>query len=235
MPPDTPRYPSTYQPGEQSSNSSSYPSPSFSRLTDASPSRRPSNSPAFHSYPASQPFDQSQYWPPSNQHPYPTHAPPSSHPDTTELTSHNIVQMPGLPTSPNPAASAQVHDLDSPPALVQAVAPWVIATNLDVGQIYEDDERTPIARPFDGASLARSTSHPIPLGRFLDDGSQPPLGKYDCKFCGKLFNRPSSLRVSYFSITLKYQQADNQDRSTSIAIRVKNVSRSSAIISHQSD
>ncbi|KXN91070.1 Zinc finger protein C25B8.19c [Leucoagaricus sp. SymC.cos] len=119
-------------------------------------------------------------------------------------------QVSGLPTTPNPADSAHVHGLDSPPALVQAVTPWVIATNLDVGQIYEDDERTPIARPFDVGPMGRPPSHAVSLGRFFDDGTQPPLGKYDCKFCGKLFNRPSSLRVNDFDIISEFQQSNNQ-------------------------
>jgi hypothetical protein len=197
------------------------------RRPDMLPSPRPSDYPAHHSQPSTspQPLGQVQDWPMAtpNQHSYPSYT----------HSSHVEIREP--PTPPNPAGRAQVHGRDSPPALVRAVAPWVIASNLDVGQIYEEDERTPISRPFDVGPMGRSASHVVPLGRFFDEGSQPPLGKHDCKFCGKLFNRPSSLRVIKLGTISNLQQADNQFRSTSIAIRVKNVSRNKMITSHRFD
>ncbi|EKM80720.1 hypothetical protein AGABI1DRAFT_126769 [Agaricus bisporus var. burnettii JB137-S8] len=197
---DAPRYPSTYS-TPQSSSPPFYPTHSFP-LSDAPPGQRPPSIPPYHtqSHPTSHLDSQPQQWPanaPSGQRPYPSH----SHPNLRAHASQDSSQMSHGSSSSNPASFVPGHNLDLPPALTRAPAPWVIATNLDVGQIYEDDERTTIARPFDGNSLARSTSHAIPLGRFLDDASGTPLGKYECKICGKLFNRPSSLRIHLNSHT----------------------------------
>jgi hypothetical protein len=192
---DASRYPTPY-PTQPSPNPPFYPTHSFPQ-SDASLGQRPPNLPIYHSqsYPTSQSTPQPPHFPanvPSSQGPYPS----QSHPNLKGLMSRESSRRPHVSTSSDLASSPPRHSLESPPALTRAAAPWVIATNLEVGQIYEDDERTPIARPFDGNSLARSTSHAIPLGRFLDDASGAPLGKYECKVCGKLFNRPSSLRVS---------------------------------------
>lgn len=158
-----------------------------------------------------------------DQHPQPDGTP--SYPGSREPFQYNsTTQVHCRPTHPDLALSARARTPDSPPALVQAVAPWIIATNLEVGQVYGDDERTPIARPFDTSPAARSTSYPVPTGRFLDDGLQTPLGKYDCKFCGKLFNRPSSLRVRPPRVVTVIIKLTSRNRYISTAIQAKNVS-----------
>ncbi|KAJ3571695.1 hypothetical protein NP233_g3579 [Leucocoprinus birnbaumii] len=199
--PSTSPYQNRFRSAESSSMSTP---PSTSRQLETLATQRMTNTLP----PLSQPRvpnpspNQPRDWPmdTTGQHLYPSYRQSSYNADSREPLRRS--PAPNRPLSPpNPGSSAQVHSPDSPPALVQAVAPWVIATNLDVGQIYEDDERTPIARPFDAGPMGRSPSHVVSLGRFFDEGSQPPLGKYDCKFCGKLFNRPSSLRIHLNSHT----------------------------------
>lgn len=97
------------------------------------------------------------------------------------------------------------------------------ATNSGIDQSYRDKKRTSIALPFDTRLMRHSSSHAV-VERFHNEGSQSPLRKYDCKFCGKLFNRPSSLKVFLPRLIVALQQADNQTRFTSIATRVTNVS-----------
>lgn len=193
---DAPRCASPH-PARMPPNSPFYTTHSFPQ-SGAPPGQRPPNLPTYpsQSYPTSQSISQQSHFPanvPPSQGRYPT----QSHPSQGGGTPQDLSRAPRVSTSSDPASSAPRPSLESPPPLTRATAPWVIATNLEVGQIYEDDERTLIARPFDGNSLARSASHAIPLGRFLDDTSGAPLGKYECKVCGKLFNRPSSLRVSF--------------------------------------
>ncbi|KAF5351801.1 hypothetical protein D9756_007534 [Leucocoprinus leucothites] len=197
-------YQDHYRSVESSSASTPCSSVSAPRRSEMLSSQRPTNYSSPHSHASVSPQSQAQSrnWSmdTSSQRSHPSYT-QSSYAEAREPLRRNLSPTPRLPPPPNPAGSAQVHGPDSPPALVQAVAPWVIATNLDVGQIYEDDERTPIARPFDVGPMGRSPSHVVSLGRFFDEGSQPPLGKYDCKFCGKLFNRPSSLRIHLNSHT----------------------------------
>lgn len=58
-----------------------------------------------------------------------------------------------------------------------------ISTSVSSRHRPEDDERTPIA-PVDPDRTA------FPLA-----GSSTPVPKYECSYCGKGFNRPSSLKV----------------------------------------
>ncbi|KAF9454004.1 hypothetical protein P691DRAFT_771005 [Macrolepiota fuliginosa MF-IS2] len=202
--PSTPPYHDNYQRSGPSPTSTSQSHLSTPQRLDVQPSHPPSDSPVFRSrshlpFQSSDRLQNRPTGPTSNQQPRPVHMQSSYVEPREPVQYNNLVQMPRLPTPPNPARTAQAHSLDSPPALVRAVAPWVIATNMDMGQIYEDEERTPISRPFDASSMAHS--YTIPLGRCVEEGSQPPLGKYDCKFCGKLFNRPSSLRIHLNSHT----------------------------------
>ncbi|KAF5325824.1 hypothetical protein D9611_000037 [Ephemerocybe angulata] len=69
-------------------------------------------------------------------------------------------------------------------------SPWPIATGIDRGYDPNDDERTPIAR------YASATHAAVPP--FVDE---PPAAKYECQYCGKGFNRPSSLKIHLNSHT----------------------------------
>lgn len=69
-------------------------------------------------------------------------------------------------------------------------SPWPISTGLDRPHDPDDEERTPIAR------YPPSTHYAPP---FAED---PPVGaKYECQYCGKGFNRPSSLKIHLNSHT----------------------------------
>jgi hypothetical protein len=54
----------------------------------------------------------------------------------------------------------------------------------------DDDDRTPIAR------------YPPPtlVPAYIEE---PPAAKYECQYCGKGFNRPSSLKVVLYSGLLR--------------------------------
>ncbi|PPQ77191.1 hypothetical protein CVT25_011037 [Psilocybe cyanescens] len=78
---------------------------------------------------------------------------------------------------------------DPPPA------PWNISTSIPRGNMIEDDERTPVARF--GPDATR-TAPPI-ITPPDDNGSGS--AKYECTYCGKGFNRPSSLKIHLNSHT----------------------------------
>ncbi|KDR75239.1 hypothetical protein GALMADRAFT_249226 [Galerina marginata CBS 339.88] len=73
--------------------------------------------------------------------------------------------------------------------------PQKISTS--VSNMTEDDERTPVARISAHGSL--NISHPVPR-QPLDD-SASSSSKYECSYCGKGFNRPSSLKIHLNSHT----------------------------------
>ncbi|KAL1752718.1 hypothetical protein FB107DRAFT_292950 [Schizophyllum commune] len=75
---------------------------------------------------------------------------------------------------------------------VREGAPWAgtITTSVDRSRHAEDDEQTPVARTLGTSSPPTAFSH-APL-------HAPPNAsgaKYECTYCGKGFNRPSSLKV----------------------------------------
>ncbi|KAL1736093.1 hypothetical protein EV714DRAFT_279470 [Schizophyllum commune] len=76
---------------------------------------------------------------------------------------------------------------------VREGAPWAgtITTSVDRSRHAEDDEQTPVARTLGTSSPPTAFSH-VPL-------HAPPSAsgaKYECTYCGKGFNRPSSLKGS---------------------------------------
>ncbi|KAH9485189.1 Zinc finger protein C25B8.19c [Psilocybe cubensis] len=70
-------------------------------------------------------------------------------------------------------------------------ATWNISTTIPRGNIVEDDERTPVAR------FGSDIVHNGPNSSEENGGS----AKYECSYCGKGFNRPSSLKIHLNSHT----------------------------------
>lgn len=89
---------------------------------------------------------------------------------------------------------------DTPPR------PWNISTSLGSSKaIAEDDERTPVAR-YNASAVVMNTGMPAPYGVPVPDDTSSGPAKYECHYCGKGFNRPSSLKVniSYFALENHY-------------------------------
>lgn len=75
-----------------------------------------------------------------------------------------------------------------------SLRPRSISTNVQSRVMAEDDERTPVAR-FN--QPMPNSSAPIGMGMGYPDDLDPAniSSKYECEYCGKGFNRPSSLKV----------------------------------------
>ncbi|KAF8895682.1 hypothetical protein CPB84DRAFT_1782189 [Gymnopilus junonius] len=69
-----------------------------------------------------------------------------------------------------------------------------ILTSIHARNIAEDEERTPVARS--SSSIAhRASSSSISLPLEPQNLGESSGHKYDCSYCGKIFNRPSSLKI----------------------------------------
>jgi hypothetical protein len=94
--------------------------------------------------------------------------------------------------------------------------PWsTISTSVDRNP-REDDERTPIARyPASGPVLAERPPAPSHHASPEDTPATSSLSKYECSYCGKTFNRPSSLKVLLyliFSLSVPDQNIDTPEQ-----------------------
>ncbi|KAG2015778.1 zinc finger protein 169 [Coprinopsis cinerea AmutBmut pab1-1] len=75
--------------------------------------------------------------------------------------------------------------------------PWPISTRVDRPHLSEDDDRTPTARyPTQSLHPYRYPPHDEPR-----PSNPVPTSKYECHYCGKGFNRPSSLKIHLNSHT----------------------------------
>ncbi|KAI5890604.1 uncharacterized protein SCHCODRAFT_01356580 [Schizophyllum commune H4-8] len=113
---------------------------------------------------------------------------------------------------------------------VREGAPWAgtITTSVDRSRHAEDDEQTPVARTLGTSSPPTAFSH-VPL-------QAPPSvsgAKYECTYCGKGFNRPSSLKVR--SPRLTSHQGSPHRRSISTATPEKNVGPDFRPATHDTD
>jgi hypothetical protein len=73
--------------------------------------------------------------------------------------------------------------------------PWSISTNIEPSRKTEEDEQTPVARyrkPRASSPTAFTRTHQTVQE---DNTSGSTASKYECSYCGKGFNRPSSLKV----------------------------------------
>ncbi|KAF8160835.1 hypothetical protein B0H34DRAFT_795694 [Crassisporium funariophilum] len=77
--------------------------------------------------------------------------------------------------------------------------PWNISTIVNPSST-EDDERTPVARRYNSMSASVSMNTP-PVNQEFQDDSSNSSAKYECRYCGKGFNRPSSLKIHLNSHT----------------------------------
>lgn len=74
---------------------------------------------------------------------------------------------------------------------------WNISTQVALANGGEDDERTPVAR----YGKAPSRIEPMNIPHVdtqqlqLDEAMGNVTSRYECPYCGKGFNRPSSLKV----------------------------------------
>jgi len=71
----------------------------------------------------------------------------------------------------------------------------------------EDDERTLVAQ-YNVSTAVTSTGMPVPHGQPVADDT--PNG-HECHYCGKAFNRPSSLKVEVSSSVLEIHFDDFPD------------------------
>ncbi|KAH6914295.1 hypothetical protein BKA70DRAFT_661602 [Coprinopsis sp. MPI-PUGE-AT-0042] len=76
--------------------------------------------------------------------------------------------------------------------------PWPISTQVDRTRQADDDERTPTARSPGHGPPPQSFRYP---GQGVQFPNPQPIAKYECHFCGKGFNRPSSLKIHLNSHT----------------------------------
>ena len=84
--------------------------------------------------------------------------------------------------------------------------PWNIMTAVHNRNLAEDDERTPVARS-SSSSIPHAASSSISLPLEHQSINESSGHKYDCSYCGKIFNRPSSLKVNLY-LTLSIVFAD---------------------------
>lgn len=104
-----------------------------------------------------------------------------------------------------------------------SLRPRSISTNLQSRVMAEDDERTPVAR-FNQPMSHPSTPSGMAMG-YPDDLDPANISsKYECDYCGKGFNRPSSLKVRAHVTTVMITFSMTPCRSTSTAILETSVS-----------
>ncbi|TRM69453.1 hypothetical protein BD626DRAFT_563196 [Schizophyllum amplum] len=85
------------------------------------------------------------------------------------------------------------------PPLTRDSVPWTgtVSTSIDRSHRTEDEEQTPVAH-----HLGMSAAPPVPTQAPRQVPPGPTSGaKYECTYCGKGFNRPSSLKIHLNSHT----------------------------------
>jgi hypothetical protein len=157
----------------------SEPSSSFSRPTSY-------DRPSFHSH---------------DHLPRVAHAPPhrnidptSSHRYDTRVSRHSTEEQTPVARY-RPSDSAPFHSYDQPSNFSIPRGPWSISTDFHPTRRPEEDEQTPVARyhepPPSSPTILHQTHHTVRE----DNPGGSATSKYECSYCGKGFNRPSSLKV----------------------------------------
>ncbi|KAJ3526753.1 hypothetical protein NMY22_g10046 [Coprinellus aureogranulatus] len=101
----------------------------------------------------------------------------------------------GLPAHRECRAEAHYTDTPTyPPSRSHTVgilrpSPWPISTGMDRSYDLDDDDRTPVALYAPPTHIPAYVEEPV------------PTAKYECQYCGKGFNRPSSLKIHLNSHT----------------------------------
>ncbi|KAJ8455090.1 hypothetical protein ONZ45_g19054 [Pleurotus djamor] len=126
---------------------------------------------------------------------YATHT--SSSMRGTEATHHEAHPSWGVPTyragTPQPHHPSPGHQIPRPRTTVQ--------TNIVRHHLHDDDDRTPTGRHGAGTSAAYGQEYSHQPSTEEDGHEGGSASKYECSYCGKGFNRPSSLKIHLNSHT----------------------------------
>lgn len=85
-----------------------------------------------------------------------------------------------------------------------APQPWALTTSIGSSRRPDDDERTPVASHRIPGPLASSDYNGSKHLVHDSDSASGATSKYECSYCGKGFNRPSSLKVRAISKVLAF-------------------------------
>ena len=101
---------------------------------------------------------------------------------------------------------------------------WNVSTASSSEHTGEDDEQTPVARFHNTAATGLVNIPHADVHQLPDENMGGSASKYDCPYCGKGFNRPSSLKVGHFLTEPQIISRSQRFRYISTATLVKNVS-----------
>lgn len=155
-------------------------------------------------------------------HGHPTHFLPQDAASRPAYPSHVSPKMPfsyrGDPAMVRHRSTSTLSDTRSPRLA------WNVSTASSSEHTGEDDEQTPVARFHNTAATGLVNIPHADVHQLPDENMGGSASKYDCPYCGKGFNRPSSLKVARFLTEPQIISRSQSFRYISTATPAKNVS-----------
>ena len=152
----------------------------------------------------------------------PSHSLPQDAASRIAYTSHVSPKMPvsyrGDPAMVRHRSTSTLSNARSPQLA------WNVSTASSSEYTGEDDEQTPVARFHNTAATGLVNIPHADVHQLPDENMGGSASKYDCPYCGKGFNRPSSLKVGHFLTDPQIISRSQRFRYISTATLVKNVS-----------